>query len=194
MNTLLFVIPTIIQLYIFVLLLRVWLQWTRADFYNPLSLFVVKVTQPILGPMRRVIPAMGPIDTSTVLVAFIFTIVNIIFGMWATSTLALLGVKVIPIAIILLLTYAGKLVFWLILVRTILSWVSQGRNPIDHLLYQLTEPLMSPIRRIIPAMGGLDFSAMIIMFILIALNSLRMEVAVAIDTTITAILYSIGIM
>ncbi len=194
MNTLLFVIPTIIQLYIFVLLLRVWLQWTRADFYNPLSLFVVKVTQPILGPMRRVIPAMGPIDTSTVLMAFIFTIVNIIFGMWATSTLALLGVKVIPIAIILLLTYAGKLVFWLILVRTILSWVSQGRNPIDHLLYQLTEPLMSPIRRIIPAMGGLDFSAMIIMFILIALNSLRMEVAVAIDTTITAILYSIGIM
>ena len=194
MNTLLFVIPTIIQLYIFVLLLRVWLQWIRADFYNPLSLFVVKVTQPILGPLRRVIPAIGPIDTSTVLVAFIFCLISIVFGLWATSTLALLGVKTILLAVVLLLTYAGKLVFWLILVRTILSWVSQGRNPIDHLLYQLTEPLMSPIRRIIPAMGGLDFSAMIIMFILIALNSLRIEVAMAIDTTVTAILYSIGIM
>ncbi|NHX34264.1 YggT family protein, partial [Escherichia coli] len=62
------------------------------------------------------------------------------------------------------------------------------------LLYQLTEPLMAPIRRIIPAMGGLDFSAMIVMFILIALNYLRVDISLMIDTSLTAMMYSIGIM
>ncbi|MEI9747965.1 YggT family protein [Moellerella wisconsensis] len=194
MQTLLFVIPTIIQLYIFVLLLRVWMQCVRADFYNPFSQFVVKATQPLVGPLRRIIPAMGAIDTSTVLVAYLLALVSIVFGLWATSTMALLGLSLIPMGIILFLTYVGKLIFWLILIRAILSWVSQGRNPVDLLLYQLTEPLMAPIRRIIPAMGGLDFSAMIVMFILIALNYLRLDVSLMIEQNITAVLYSIGIM
>ncbi|UNH31407.1 YggT family protein [Moellerella wisconsensis] len=194
MQTLLFVIPTIIQLYIFVLLLRIWMQCVRADFYNPFSQFVVKATQPLVGPLRRIIPAMGAIDTSTVLVAYLLALVSIVFGLWATSTMALLGLSLIPMGIILFLTYVGKLIFWLILIRAILSWVSQGRNPVDLLLYQLTEPLMAPIRRIIPAMGGLDFSAMIVMFILIALNYLRLDVSLMIDQNITAVLYSIGIM
>lgn len=83
---------------------------------------------------------------------------------------------VLPFAFIELLTAAGKIIFWMIIIRAILSWVSQGRNPIDHLLFQLTEPLMAPIRRVIPAMGGLDFSAMIVILILYALNYLRVDV------------------
>ncbi|MDV5227895.1 YggT family protein [Providencia rettgeri] len=194
MQTLLFVVTTIIQLYIFVLLLRVWMQWVRADFYNPFSQFVVKATKPIVTPLRRVIPAIGPIDTASVVVAFVLALASIIFSLWATNTLPIMGITIIPIGIILLLTYIGKLIFWMILIRAIMSWVSQGRNPIDYLLYQLTEPLMAPIRRIIPAMGGLDFSAMIIMFILIALNYLRLDVSLMIDPTLTGILYSIGVM
>ncbi|MEX6157023.1 YggT family protein [Providencia manganoxydans] len=194
MQTLLFVVTTIIQLYIFVLLLRVWMQWVRADFYNPFSQFVVKATKPIVTPLRRVIPAIGPIDTASVVVAFVLAIASIIFSLWATNTLPIMGSTIIPIGIILLLTYIGKLIFWMILIRAIMSWVSQGRNPIDYLLYQLTEPLMAPIRRIIPAMGGLDFSAMIVMFILIALNYLRLDVSLMIDPTLTGILYSIGVM
>ncbi|EMI5490960.1 YggT family protein [Providencia stuartii] len=194
MQTLLFVVTTIIQLYIFVLLLRVWMQWVRADFYNPFSQFVVKATKPIVTPLRRVIPAIGPIDTASVVVAFVLALASIIFSLWATNTLPIMGITIIPIGIILLLTYIGKLIFWMILIRAIMSWVSQGRNPIDYLLYQLTEPLMAPIRRIIPAMGGLDFSAMIVMFILIALNYLRLDVSLMIDPTLTGILYSIGVM
>lgn len=158
MQTLLFVVTTIIQLYIFILLLRVWMQWVRADYYNPFSVFVVKATKPVITPLRRVIPSIGPIDTATVTIAFILSLVAIVFSLWITHTLALLSFSVIPISIILLLTYAGKLIFWMILIRAIMSWISQGRNPVDYLLYQLTEPLMAPIRRIIPAMGGLDFS------------------------------------
>lgn len=192
MQFLTFIVPTIIQLYIIILLLRVWMQWVRADFYNPFSQFVVKITQPIVGPLRRFIPAIGAIDTATLLVAYILTIANILFVMWATNTLALISIALLPISFIQLLTYAGKLVFWLILIRAILSWISQGRNPIDYMLMQLTEPLMSPIRRIIPAMGGLDFSAMIVMLILIALNYLRLDILLFIDPTITSILYSVG--
>lgn len=194
MQTLLFIVTTIIQLYIFVLLLRAWMQCVRADFYNPFSQFVVKITQPIVGPLRRAVPAAGPVDTATILVAFILALAGIVFSLWITNTLPVLGITIIPIGIILLLTYIGKLIFWMILVRAILSWVSQGRNPIDYLLFQLTEPLMAPIRRIIPAMGGLDFSAMIVMFILIALNYLRLDVSLMVDPTLTGILYSIGMM
>ncbi|SPP32497.1 hypothetical protein ARAF_2665 [Arsenophonus endosymbiont of Aleurodicus floccissimus] len=192
MQFLTFIVPTIIQLYIIILLLRVWMQWVRADFYNPFSQFVVKITQPIVGPLRRFIPAIGAIDTATLLVAYILTIANILFVMWATNTLALISIALLPISFIQLLTYAGKLVFWLILIRAILSWISQGRNPIDYMLMQLTEPLMSHIRRIIPAMGGLDFSAMIVMLILIALNYLRLDILLFIDPTIASILYSVG--
>ncbi len=194
MQTLLFVVTTIIQLYIFILLLRVWMQWVRADYYNPFSVFVVKATKPVITPLRRVIPSIGPIDTATVTIAFILSLVAIVFSLWITHTLALLSFSVIPISIILLLTYAGKLIFWMILIRAIMSWISQGRNPVGYLLYQLTEPLMAPIRRIIPAMGGLDFSAMIVMFILIALNYLRSDISLMIDPTLTGILYAVGVM
>ncbi|MBC5789537.1 YggT family protein [Providencia sp. JGM181] len=194
MQTIVFVVTTLIQLYIFVLLLRVWMQCVRADFYNPFSQFVVKATQPIVGPLRRLIPSVGSIDTATLLVAFVLAIADIIFGMWATNMLPAIGLTILPMGLILLLTYIGKLIFWMILIRAILSWVSQGRNPVDYLLFQLTEPLMAPIRRIIPAMGGLDFSAMIVMFILIALNYLRVDVSLMIDPALTAMLFSVGIM
>jgi YggT family protein len=70
---------------------------------------------------------------------------------------------------------AGYLVFWLIIIRSLMSWVSQGRGPMDYVLMQLTEPLMSPIRRFLPAMGGIDFSAMVVILILYMLNYLGMD-------------------
>ena len=70
---------------------------------------------------------------------------------------------------------AGMLVFWVIIIRSLMSWVSQGRNPVDFVMVQLTEPLMAPIRRLIPAMGGIDFSAMAVILILYMLNFLGLE-------------------
>lgn len=70
---------------------------------------------------------------------------------------------------------AGYLVFWVIIIRSIMSWISQGRSPMDYVLLQLTEPLMAPVRRIIPAMGGLDFSAMVVILVLYMLNYLGMD-------------------
>lgn len=175
MNFLNFVILTLLQLYTSVLLLRVWMQCVRADFYNPFSQFIVKITQPVIRPLRSFIPSIGSIDTASVLLAYVLILLGIIIPSYLSGTSIPFSLM-FPFAFIELLTAAGKMIFWLIIIRAILSWVSQGRNPIDHLLFQLTEPLMAPIRRIIPAMGGLDFSAMIVILVLYALNYLRVDV------------------
>lgn len=76
MNTLTFLLSTVIELYTMVLLLRIWMQWAHCDFYNPFSQFVVKVTQPIIGPLRRVIPAMGGIDFSPMILVLLLYVIN----------------------------------------------------------------------------------------------------------------------
>ncbi|CCJ94091.1 Integral membrane protein YggT, involved in response to extracytoplasmic stress (osmotic shock) [Cronobacter sakazakii 696] len=79
------------------------------------------------------------------------------------------------VGLLSLLKSAGQLVFWVIIIRSLMSWVSQGRSPIEFVLIQLTEPLMAPIRRILPAMGGIDFSAMGVIIVLYLLNYLAMD-------------------
>lgn len=175
MLTLTFLVKTLIDLYVMVLLLRIWMQWSRSDFYNPLSQFVVKLTQPIVGPLRRIIPSLGPIDSASLLLAFLLTTLKypllllIQVGALSLSPMNLL------VGLLSLVKSAGYLVFWMVIIRSLMSWVSQGRSPVDYLLYQLTEPLMAPIRRILPAMGGLDFSAMVVILILYLLNYLGMD-------------------
>lgn len=175
MLTLTFLVKTLIDLYVMVLLLRIWMQWSRSDFYNPLSQFVVKLTQPIVGPLRRIIPSLGPIDSASLLLAFLLTTLKypllllIQVGALSLSPMNLL------VGLLSLLKSAGYLVFWMVIIRSLMSWISQGRSPVDYLLYQLTEPLMAPIRRILPAMGGLDFSAMVVILILYLLNYLGLD-------------------
>ena len=70
---------------------------------------------------------------------------------------------------------AGNLLFWLLLFRAIMSWVSRGQSGVDELLAQLTEPLIAPIRRIVPPIGMIDISFMIFVFILMFLNMLAFD-------------------
>lgn len=175
MYTLTFLVKTVIDLYVMVLLLRIWMQWARCDFYNPLAQFIVKLTQPVIRPLRRVIPAIGPVDTASVLLALVLTIIKFPLLMLVQSGSFAIGLDNVLIGVLSLLKAAGNLIFWVILIRSLMSWVSQGRSPIDYVLVQLTEPLMSPVRRILPAMGGIDFSAMVVVLILYGLNFLGMD-------------------
>ena len=77
MNATVFLISTLFNLYLMVVLLRLWLQLARADFYNPFSQFVVKATHPIVGPMRRVFPSLGSFDTATLVLAFLVSMLKI---------------------------------------------------------------------------------------------------------------------
>lgn len=155
-----FLVNTLFSLYLMVTILRVWLQLVRADFYNPVSQFVVKATNPLVVPLRRVIPGIGGIDwAGIVLVLFV--------GFAQTSTLQLLFAdgfptqQIIIVSAISVMKEVFQLLFWVMIIRAILSWISQGYNPIEALLHQLTEPLLAPIRRFIPAVGGLDLSMIV---------------------------------
>jgi len=175
MLTLTFLVKTFIDLYVMVLLLRIWMQWARTDFYNPFSQFVVKITQPVIKPLRRIIPPLGPIDSASLLLAFLLMTIKFpLFLLIQSGGLSLSPYNLL-FGLIALVKSAGYLVFWLVIIRSLMSWISQGRGPMDFLLMQLTEPLMSPIRRVLPAMGGIDFSAMVIILILYMLNYLSMD-------------------
>jgi YggT family protein len=156
-----FLIKTVFNLFLMVVLLRLWLQSVRADFYNPLSQFVVKATNPLLIPLRRLIPSIGALDTASLVLAMLVATAQVLtfqlLGGHISAHLTLVG------ALALLITEAFNLVFWVVIIRAIMSWFSQGRNPMEHLLSQLTEPLLSPIRRVIPSVGGLDLSVLVLL-------------------------------
>ena len=166
MKTLTFLLSTVIELYTMALLLRVWMQWARCDFYNPFSQFVVKITQPVVGPLRRIIPAMGPIDSASLLVAFILSVIKAIVLFMVITFQPIIWIA----AVLILIKTIGLLIFWVLLVMAIMSWVSQGRSPVEYALIQLAEPLLRPIRNLLPSMGGIDFSPMILVLLLYVVN------------------------
>ncbi len=163
MNPFAYLVNTAFDLYIMVVLLRLWLQWSRADFYNPFSQFIVKATQPILAPMRKTIPSIGQLDLATLLLAYILVLVKfVLLQAIFTDGGMLFSIEYLWISALALLKSAGSLVFWVLIIRAILSWVSQGRSPMEYVMNQLTEPLCAPIRRILPDMGGLDLSILVL--------------------------------
>lgn len=160
-----FLVSTVLKLYLMVVLLRIWLQAARADFYNPFSQFVVKATNPVVLPTRRFLPSLGRFDTATWLLAFVVCLLCTALVQYVN--LGRLVISYLPLAALLLLvTEALSLLFWILVIRALLSWFSQGRNPMEMVLVQLTEPLLRPIRRILPAMGGLDLSVLVLLIAL----------------------------
>lgn len=175
MLTLTFLVKTLIDIYTMLLLLRIWMQWSRCDFYNPFSQFITKVTQPIIRPLHKIIPAAGSLDSASLLLAFILAMIKFPLLTLVEMRVWILDPIYLLVGLLALLKAAGELVFWVVIIRSLFSWISQGRSPMDVVLYHLSEPLMFPIRRILPTLGGIDFSAMILILILYALNYLGME-------------------
>lgn len=170
MNAMSFLINTLFDLYLTVVILRIWLQLAKADFYNPFSQFIVKATHPIVAPLRRVFPSFGNLDTASVLLALGVVVVKMVL----LSLIAGSGLPIatfVLIAVVSVIKQAGVLFFWMVIIRAILSWFNQSYNPIVLVMEQLTEPLLAPVRRIIPPIGGLDLS---VMLVIIGLNFINM--------------------
>jgi YggT family protein len=163
-----FVIKTLGSLYLLIVLLRFILQLVRANFYNPLCQFIVKATQPLLKPLRRVIPSMFGLDMSSLVLALIVQMVLI------AVILLLKGFQVdllllVPWALIAIFSLFLNILFYAMIISVILSWVAPGsHNPGAELVAQITEPVLAPFRRIVPNLGGLDISP-IFAFIVIQL-------------------------
>ena len=173
MNAFTFLITTLFDLYLMVVILRIWLQLARADFYNPFSQFIVKATHPLIAPMRRILPSLGRFDTASFVLALLVVMVKVLL----ISLIAGGGIDILlflMFAVVSVIKKAGVLLFWMLLIRAILSWFNQGYNPIVMVMGQLTEPVLAPIRRIIPPIGGLDLS---VMLVIIGMNFLNILLA-----------------
>jgi YggT family protein len=161
-----YLLQTLLSLYLMAMLLRFLLQWARADFYNPISQFLVKITNPLVIPLRRFIPGLAGLDMATLVVLLLLQMAGI------SAMLLLNGIPppilmLVPWALIGVASLAVNFYFFALLAMIIVSWVAPGtRHPAAVLLLQLTEPVMAPVRKLLPAMGGLDLSP-IFLFILI---------------------------
>ncbi len=171
-NPLVFLIQVLLGAYILVVMLRFLLQYVRADFYNPLSQFVVKVTSPVLHPLRRVIPAMGKMDVSSLVLAWLLKAVELILILLVMGEgLNLIGPLLWAIPELVMLTI--NIFLFSILVLVIASWISPGTyNPALSLLTTLTDPIMRPARQMIPPISGLDLSPMVVIIGLYLLQML----------------------
>ena len=159
MNAIIYIVETLLSLALFVVMARLLLQWARADFRNPLCQAVVRLTNPIILPLRRLLPPIGKIDTASVVAVFIVATVDV------GCIFALRGVGFPPpflwvrpilseIARTLLWTY-----FYAIFLYALLSLVAPGGySPLQSVLTSLCEPVLRPIRRLIPSVAGLDLS------------------------------------
>ncbi len=167
-----YVVQTLGSLYLLIVLLRFILQLVRADFYNPLSQFIVRATQPLLKPMRRVIPGFAGVDVASLILAVLVQLVIL------ALIIKLKGYALPPVLQLLVWSLVGvtalflKIFFFALIISVILSWVApHSHNPAALLVTQICEPVLAPFRRFLPAMGGLDLSPI---FAFIALNLLDM--------------------
>ncbi|EXF92028.1 membrane protein [Pseudomonas fluorescens HK44] len=163
-----FIIKTLGSLYLLIVLLRFILQLVRANFYNPLCQFIVKATQPLLKPLRRVIPSMFGLDMSSLVLALIVQMLLIAVILLLKGFLVDV-LLLVPWALIAIFSLFLNILFYAMIISVILSWVAPGsHNPGAELVAQITEPVLAPFRRIVPNLGGLDISP-IFAFIVIQL-------------------------
>ena len=171
-NALLFLVDTAFGLYIIAVLLRFVLQASGGSFYNPIAQFLVRITDPVLRPMRMVIPRWGQFDMAAVVVMLILAFLNI------EAVLLLIGIEarigsIIVWSLFKVVALGCNLYFFSILVQAILSWFSPGmHSQASVILWDINEPLLRPVRQILPPLGGLDLSPLVVLIVLQVVNTL----------------------
>ncbi|HEU4709618.1 MAG TPA: YggT family protein [Methylophilaceae bacterium] len=165
-NALQFLLHTLLGLFTLVLMLRFYLQLTRAPFHNPASQAIVVMTNFLVRPVRRIVPAWGNIDLSTLLLAYLIQFLLEIGTLWLNDFplfvagspvfLALLGLAAVD-----LLKLSIYIFMYAVVIQAVLSWI-QTYTPITTALDALTRPVLQPIRRVLPTAGGIDFSPLVV--------------------------------
>ncbi len=171
-NAATFLIGTLFGIYILLVMLRFVLQWLRADFYNPVSQFIFRATEPALRPLQRVIPRVAGLELSPLLLMLGLKVGEL----WLSFMILghgprLLGLLVLALAHLMSLFLHVFLVA--IFVQVVLSWVNPGAyNPVTQLIHRLTEPLLGRARRLLPPLSGLDLSPILVLIGLQLVNML----------------------
>lgn len=155
---LLFLIDTLFGLYIIAVMLRFILQLVRADFYNPIAQFLVQITQPALRPLRRVVPGIAGVDVSSVVLMIIVQAVALVL-MSLVAHGQVNPAYIVARTPIELIGLVFTVYTVAIIIMAVISWINPGHyNPVQTLLYAMTEPLLRPFRQLIPPVGGVDLS------------------------------------
>jgi YggT family protein len=165
-----FVVKTLLNLYLMAYILRFLLQWLRADFHNPLSQFILRITDPVVRPLRRVVPGWRGLDMSSVVALLLLQLlVTALLLFMATGSVVGAGM-LLYYAVLRIIVGVIQLYFVVILAHVVISWVSPGHwNPLISVLHSLADPVLRPLRRVLPPIGGLDLSPL---FLLIGLQAL----------------------
>ena len=156
-------INTLGGLYLTAVILRFLLQLARADFYNPISQALVRITNPVIKPLRRLIPGFFGIDVASLVLAILIKLVMIVtLFVLQTGSLNFNFAIVVLVAVLSVLVTMFNIYFVAMIATIIISWVAAGSyHPAVVLIHQIAEPIMAPFRRLLPPMGGIDFSPMI---------------------------------
>ena len=161
-------VEVVFGLYLLAVLLRFLFQLARADFYNPISQFLVAFTNPLLKPLRRLIPGLYGIDLASLVLLLLLKCVEL-YLLLLLGGVAVQWLPIVAAATVDLLRLTLNVYFFAILIRVILSWFMPygiHQNPAGSLLVSLTEPLLRPARRLIPPIGGLDLSPIAVIVVL----------------------------
>ena len=153
-----FIVKALTQLFLLLYLLRLWLPIVQADFRNPIAQGVLRLTSPLIIPVRRIVPSIGRLDTAALLVTYAIQYAIVLVLLLISQRMA--GTLVIAITSLLELGILSlNLFFFAILIKIILSWVApHTHNPISAIAASLAEPILGPFRRLLPAIGGMDLS------------------------------------
>lgn len=176
MESIRFIVGTLLQvLLVMVFLLRVLLPLVRADSRNQLSQAVIRLTNPLVLPLRRVLPPIGKIDTASI-VALLIVQAAAIAMLWLLGGYPNIFTpgQFIYVVLMTLITTILRFYIFALILYVILSWIAPGTySPAAALLDSLCEPLLRPVRRVIPPLGGLDLSAL---FVIIGLQALHIAI------------------
>jgi len=165
-DPIIFLIDTLFSLYILAVLLRFLLQWCGADFYNPISRFLVKVTHPPLRVLRRFVPSIGKIDTSSLVLVFTLQMLADFFILLLKGVTISIGALTI-LSITQLISLLINVFVFAVFARALLSWMNPGTfNAAASILATLTEPLLDICRKFIPNLGGIDLSPLAALLLL----------------------------
>lgn len=166
-NALIFLIETLFNLYILILMLRIILQWVGAHFYNPVSQFVIKLTNPVVKPLRKLLPPFKGIDLASLIILVALEFIKLMLIIWLKIGIFAGVLGLIVMAFGDILDVILDIFFYAILISVLLSWINPRQyNPITEVLHLITDPLLRPARHFIPPIAGFDISPILVLIIL----------------------------
>lgn len=164
-NAAIFLITVLFDTYLLVLMVRLILAWNRANYFNPITQVVIKLTQPVVVPLRSVLPNYRGLEISTLIIIFALVMVKfLLVGLVTFGMPNVVGLLILAAADTLKLFL--NTLFYAILLQAVLSWIQQAPSALSQLLMLITTPILRPIQRFAPIIGGLDFSPLIALILL----------------------------